>query len=116
MDISSNLINEIHNSINHYHHNILEYSENIRRYLHILEDSYTNSYVDVNPVAASVNTASRVNNLPIINTFIQNYLRNRNTYQDVVVRPTNEQIDNATDIVVFEESGENHNTSCPITL
>jgi hypothetical protein len=43
-------------------------------------------------------------------------LQNRDTYEDVVVAPSNDQIEIATDTVIFDESDDNHNTSCPITL
>lgn len=125
MDISNNYINDIHTSMNAYHHNIREYNDNMRRYLHVIDDLLNrNNDFYVNPTGftnlRSTNTRSA---LPIFNTFIRQYLRNRdegntfrNTYEDVVVRPTAAQIENATDTVIFDEADDNHNTSCPITL
>jgi hypothetical protein len=37
-------------------------------------------------------------------------------YQDVVVRPTQEQIENATEQIVFRSSEDQTHTRCPITL
>ena len=117
-----------------YHQNIHDYNENMRRYLHLIEDMYnnnTNNNINVNPRTRNYtnNTTSTTNTnrndtpVPIINTFIRNYLRNRedstllqNNYEDVVVRPSSAQIENATDVILFDESLDNHNTSCPITL
>ena len=125
MDISNNYINDIHTSMRAYHNNMHEYNDNMRRYLHVIEDVYNrdNDFY-VNPTGfTNLRNTNTSNTLPILNTFIRQYLRNRdegdtfrNTYEDVVVRPTAAQIENATDTVVFDESDDNHNTSCPITL
>lgn len=123
MDISSNYIND---SMRDYHQNMHDYNENMRRYLHILEDMYNNNYINPstrNYTNYTNNTNRNDPTLPIINTFIRNYTRNReddtllrNNYDDVVVRPSSAQIDNATEVIFFNELLDNHNTSCPITL
>ena len=125
MDISNNYVNNVHSSMNSYHTNMHDYNDNMRRYLHIIEDIYyrdNDFYVNPTGFTNLRNTNTR-SVLPIFNTFIRQYLRNRdegNTfrhiYEDVVVRPTATQIENATDTVMFDESDDNHNTSCPITL
>lgn len=124
MDISNNYINDIQTSMHSYHQNMHEYNDNMRRYLHIMEDMYRDHIFYVNPTGFTNLRNNNINNsLPIFNTFIRQYLRNRdegntlrNTYEDVVVRPTEDQIEIATDTVVFDEVDENRNTSCPITL
>ena len=124
MDISNNYINDIHTSMHAYHQNIHEYNDNMRRFLHIIEDNYRDNSFYVNPTGFTNLRNNNINNpLPIFNTFIRQYLRNRdegntlrNTYEDVVVRPTEDQIENATDTVTFDEVDDNRNTSCPITL
>jgi hypothetical protein len=127
MDISNNYINTINNissTINAYNENMREYNGNIRRYLHIIEDMYNDRNVYVNPVGVTPlrNTTSN-SSTPMLNTFLREYVRNRdegntfrNTYEDVVVRPTAAQIETATNVVIFDGSENNHNTSCPITL
>lgn len=115
-----------------YHQNMHDYNENMRRYLHLIENTYNNNNINPTgrPYTNYTNYTTNIPNtnrndptLPIINTFIRNYLRNRddntllqNNYEDVVVRPSSSQIENATDVILFNESDENHNTSCPITL
>lgn len=130
MDISNNYINTINmisSTMNAYNENIREYNGNIRRYLHIIEDMYHDRNIYINPVGFTPlrNTpiASSNTTIPMINTFLREYIRNRdegntfrNTYEDVVVRPTAAQIEAATNTVIFDESENNHNTSCPITL
>lgn len=130
MDISNNYtntINTLSSTINAYNENIREYNGNIRRYLHIIEDMYHDHNVYINPTGFVPlrNTPMTPSNttIPMINTFLREYIRNRdegntfrNTYEDVVVRPTAAQIEAATNTVIFDESDDNHNTSCPITL
>jgi hypothetical protein len=40
----------------------------------------------------------------------------RRFFQNIVVRPTQEQIENSTELIQFNRETENVNTSCPITL
>lgn len=122
MDISLNYINRIHDSIGLYHQNIHEYNENMRRYIHIIEDIYSNRNVTTNTAAYPIRNENN-STMPIITRLIRNYLRNRddvdilrNNYEDVVVRPSAAEIESATYTVVFDELHNNHNTTCPITL
>jgi hypothetical protein len=55
--------------------------------------------------------------VPITQSIFSPLLRNRqNVLQDLVVRPSQEQIVNATELIVFNENTQNNNTNCPITL
>lgn len=40
----------------------------------------------------------------------------RSFFQNIVVHPTQEQIENATELITYDSSANNINTSCPITL
>lgn len=110
MDLSRNAMDDVmyHYSRNmrDYMDNVHEYNNNINTYLHMIEQRNTR------PAAS-----------PFINNFIRNYVQSRdegnvfrNTFEDVIVRPTNQQIAVATERIRFTETSVYNNTSCPITL
>ena len=106
MDISGNFGNVIFQ----YNKNIRDYNDNMRLYLDIIahrERVYAqNTYQPTPPVTPFNNIFSAL--FPTV--------RRGNTLQDVIVRPTQEQISVATEIIPFDENMSNNNTSCPITL
>ena len=110
----------IHESMLQYHENMHEYSENMRRYLQFMYEQHSN-LATTTPTVARPAANSTVNNRSILIRMIENILRNRNTretFEDVVVRPTNQQIQTATETVIYNEN-ENEtyiNNSCPISL
>jgi hypothetical protein len=128
MDIS---LNYLYESMNQYHQNVHEYNENMRRYLHLLQDMVNMNNIhnmenDIHITGRNTTyntTNSNISAAPVINTLIRNFLRNREegnvfrqTYEDVIVRPSAAQIERATEMIIFDEANDNHNTSCPITL
>jgi len=94
------------------------YNHNMRVYLDIIanrERAYAeNNYRSRNDYTYYYTQPVR----PLNNIFSSLFptIRRENTLQDVIVRPTQEQIANATEIVNFDESSSNNNTNCPITL
>ena len=94
-----------------YHENIHEYSENMRRYLQFMYERHSNVAAPTRPTAT--------NGRNILIRLVENILRTRRTrepFEDVVVRPTNQQIQTATESVIFNENEVHNNTSCPISL
>jgi len=100
-----------------YNKNIRDYNDNMRLYLNIIgnrervqaqnnnnRNDYTYYYTE--PVRLSNSIFSSL--FPTV--------RRENTLQDVIVRPTQEQILGATEIISFDENMSNNNTNCPITL
>uniref|UniRef100_A0A6C0DXP7 RING-type domain-containing protein n=1 Tax=viral metagenome TaxID=1070528 RepID=A0A6C0DXP7_9ZZZZ len=101
----------VHESMLQYHENIHEYNENMRRYLQFMYEERSNVITPNRPTAT--------NGRNILTRLIQNILRNRNTresFEDVVVRPTNQQIQTATETLLFNDRETHNNTSCPISL
>lgn len=132
MDISGNQSN-INSSMNQYHENIHEYNENMRRYLQLIGDMHDYNYVNPNtryPNPPIFNphlyrglnyqrneNENRTASNNILNTIFRTVLRTNNReYDDVVVRPTINQITNATELFTFNENETYNNTNCPITL
>ena len=119
MDNSNNILNSMYQ----YHQNIHEYNENMRRFLYLLEDDRQHTNTANRREYSYYNTAPRTSSaIPIINTFMRNYLQNRDdtnvlryNFEDVVVRPTAAQIHRATETIVCNESHSVY-TVCPITL
>lgn len=101
----------IHQSMLQYHENIHEYNENMRRFLQFMNDNPSN----VQPTPPSATSRN------ILIRLIQNILRNRiqqqeETFEDVTIMPTLEQINNATETIIYNENDNYMNTSCPISL
>lgn len=106
MDISNNFI---HNSMRLYHENMSDYNENMRRYLQLIGDDADFSRIN--------NSNINDTRTPIIATLFRNYFRsteNNNRYEDVIVRPTNDEIERATENIEF--IGSLPFSSCPISL
>jgi hypothetical protein len=106
MDISGNLGDIMFQ----YNKNMRDYNDNMRIYLDIISNRdssynrnrYNYRYYYQEPLRSN-------------NVFTPLFPRN-STLQDVVVRPTRRQIENATEIITFNETISNNNTNCPITL
>jgi hypothetical protein len=112
MDISGNL-NDI---MFQYNKNMRDYNDNMRLYLEIIANrervyarNQTN-YMYYTPPLRTNTTNS------IFSSLFPSILRGSNVLQDVVVRPTQDQILAATEIISFDENASNNNTNCPITL
>jgi len=121
--------------INGYNMRMSEYQENIRDVISLLrpqQNRYT--YDNVSPIRnrqrSRRNTEQEPPSQPDTSNLLFSYYvypprtndntRNLNTffeslYQNVVVRPSQEQINNATQLIEYSET-TNTNTNCPITL
>jgi hypothetical protein len=114
MDISGNFGDIMYQ----YNKNIRDYNDNMQLYLDIIKNrervQTQNSYRSHNDYTYYYTQPVR----PINNIFSSLFptTRRENTLQDVVVRPTQEQILSATEVISFDESLSNNNTNCPITL
>ena len=101
-----------------YNKNMRDYNDNMRLYLDIIANreriQSQNNYRNRNDYTYYYTQPVR----PLNNIFSSLFptIRRENTLQDVVVRPTQEQILDATEIIYFNENTENNNTNCPITL
>jgi hypothetical protein len=111
MDISGNL-NDI---MFQYNKNMRDYNDNMRLYLDIIANRerinaqnrrYDYTYYYNQPVRPA----------NILSSLFFPTTRSENTLQDVIVRPTQEQIQDATEIISFDKNISNNNTNCPITL
>jgi hypothetical protein len=123
-----------------YAKNIQDYNENMRIYLEIISnrDRFANQqgyynrqrysqrfpheYPEYLYTSIPLDRSDRIlSNLlnPGVRRSRENVRRTRqfeNILQDVIVRPTQQQIQDATEIIIFDESSSNNNTHCPITL
>ena len=80
---------------------------------------YTNTTTQQHPTYGSTNfpyTGSRTQNSIPIFTYLFTTERTGQTYDDVVVRPTQNQIDNATERITYSIEDNHTSISCPITL
>jgi len=111
MDISGNF-DEI---MLQYNKNISDYNDNIRLYLNIVANNQRQQAFNMNQ--RRDHTEYMYRTVPITQSIFSPLLRNRqNVLQDVVVRPSQQQIVTATELVIFDENIQNNNTNCPITL
>jgi hypothetical protein len=123
-----------------YAKNIQDYNENMRIYLEIISnrDRFANQqgyynrqrysqrfpheYPEYLYTSIPLDRSDRIlSNLlnPGVRRSRENVRRSReseNILQDVIVRPTQQQIQDATEIIIFDERNSNNNTNCPITL
>lgn len=124
MDISGNFGDIMYQ----YNKNIRDYNDNMRLYLNTISDR-ERVYRENNYRSRNSNTNRNTNRndysyyytqplRPINNIFSSLFptIRREYTLQDVIVRPTQQQILDATEIVCFDENISNNNTNCPITL
>jgi hypothetical protein len=112
MDISGNFSD----IILQYNKNIRDYNDNMRLYLEVIRNNQRSirnnyDYAFYSPTRRSTNNILSSLFTPLQNTSLQN-----TSLQDVIVRPTEQQISNATEIIQFNEAISNNNISCPITL
>lgn len=109
-----------------YHNNIDEYSSNIRRFLDLYRNN--NRHDEENRRYANrentrnrnygLNTNNRVRGLYSNYTptqLLSYFLPNRN-FTNVIVRPSEEQISNATQMLNYDENASYNNNSRPITM
>jgi hypothetical protein len=134
MDFSGNL----HEVMFEYSRNIREYNNNMKIYLDIIaarERSYNREHTDSirnrflntsQNMRTSIGINTDTHTVPrqseFLTTLLDPFIRRGSreniiqNLQNVIVRPTTTQILYATEIIVFDESMSNNNTTCPITL
>ena len=134
MDFSGNL----HEVMFEYSRNMREYNNNMKIYLDIIAarersynrehtDSIRNRFLNTSPnmrTSIGINTDTRTvpRQSEFLTTLLDPFIRRGSrenifqNLQNVIVRPTTTQILYATEIIVFDESMSNNNTTCPITL
>ena len=101
-----------------YNKNIRDYNDNMKLYLDIIANrervQAQNNSRNRNEYTYYYRQPTR----PLNSIFSPLFptARRENTLQDVIVRPTQEEILGATEIVNFDENTSNNNTNCPITL
>ena len=123
MDPSGNNIDYI---IENYQRNTRDFIDNIHEYNSIMRsymnnrinNPYSRQYINTPPVAPIHNNIinnpySRIYNTPMYNRTTR-FERNTPHYEDVVVRPTNDQIASALETYLYGSVDESH--TCPITL
>lgn len=114
MDISGNFGDIMYQ----YSKNLRDYNDNMRLYLDIITNrervQSENNYPNTNDYTYYYTQPVR----PVNSIFSSLFptTRRENTLQDVVVRPTQEQILTATEVISFDERLSYNNTNCPITL
>ena len=111
MDISGNL-NDI---MFQYNKNMRDYNDNMRLYLDIIANR-DRVNADNRRYDYSYYYNQHIRPTNILSSLFFPTTRRENTLQDVIVRPTQQQIQDATEIISFDESVSNNNTNCPITL
>lgn len=112
-----------------YNLNMYDYNQNIRLYLEIVRTQQrmhrnSTAYYDyptrIRTIPLSNGTNTGVASQLLNSLFSNAFLRREPTsplFQDVIVRPTQQQVRDATEMIVFTEHDETIlNTSCPITL
>lgn len=116
MDPIDNAINYYQRNISHYTNNMSEYNSIMRSYINNRLNPHSRHYIRTPPV--NINTNIRNNNpysqIPIYNYERRRVERHSPDYEDVVVRPTNEQIENALETFLCGNTEETQ--TCPITL
>lgn len=113
MDISGNFSD----IILQYNKNIRDYNDNMRLYLEVIRNNQLSIRNNYDYAFYSPSRRSTNNILSSLFTPLQNISPLQNTsLQDVIIRPTEQQIENATEIIQFNEAISNNNISCPITL
>lgn len=122
MDISGNFSN----IMLQYNKNIRDYNDNMRIFLQViqLQQQPINVNQSVNQNVSDYNTfyysrplLRRTNN--IFSSLFTSDIplrQNNDNLQNVIVRPSEEQIENATETIRFDENISYNNTTCPITL
>jgi len=96
--------------------NIHEYNSIMRLYMNRINNPYSRQYINTPPIHNNTinNPYSRIYNTPMYNNRTTRFERNTPDYEDVVVRPTNGQIDGALETYLYGSLDESH--TCPITL
>ena len=120
MDISGNFGDVMFQ----YNKNIRDYNDNMRMYLDTIanrdriQEQNDNRNRNRNRNRNEYTYYYRQPIRPINSIFSPLFptARRENTLQDVIVRPTQEEILGATEIISYDENTTNNNTNCPITL
>uniref|UniRef100_A0A6C0D3C3 RING-type domain-containing protein n=1 Tax=viral metagenome TaxID=1070528 RepID=A0A6C0D3C3_9ZZZZ len=134
------ILNSYNSNMREYNTNVRDYNSNIQSSLQLLNTFYRQTTnVDITmprePARNETSTNTRgestartgsrdipiisTNDRPILSYTIFPWNRNRNTnslFQNVVVRPTQEQIEQATERFIFSNESIVSNTQCPITM
>jgi len=122
-------------SYTEYNNNISEYNDNIRRFLDIIANNrynndnrhrnYDNRRFNFRYSTGNANrNRQETSNIPSFSrglythtpTQLLSYFWPNRTFTNVIVRPTQQQIENATQIIIFDENESYNNVSCPITM
>jgi hypothetical protein len=135
----SNNSAEYSNNFGEYNNNISEYNNNIRRFLDLMSNINNNANIDrinnrnilrenrrqfVRPNTThyrqrNTNANTQQNNRGLYNETsrqLLSYLWPNRTFTNVVVRPSERQITDATRNIIFNENEQYNNVSCPITM
>ena len=114
MDISGNFGDVMFQ----YNKNIRDYNDNMRLYLNIISNRDHIQEQNDNRNRNEYTYYYRQPIRPLNSIFSPLFptARRENTLQDVIVRPTQEEILGATEIIYYAENTTNNNTTCPITL
>jgi len=110
--------NYIFESLRQYNENERRYHQNIQQMMDIIENYYSNrnhytSRTHIPGTTRRSNTRDR-DNRPNLTTWMNNYIPRREPI-DVVVRPTSNQIERATELFNFGDNETSFDT-CPITM
>jgi len=119
MDISNNTIHNLDEIMYYYQRNIRDYMDNIHEY-----NNNINSYFNIirsNPYSREYISTAPLRTQPNANPLFRNLQQHREEgvvftqrFEDVVVRPTNSQINQALENYLYLPGTEMH--TCPITL
>jgi hypothetical protein len=124
----SMILQTLREIIGEYNQNIHDYQENMRRSIQILADiEYRRATPAPASAAAPIPTpspapATNDRTSPLSNSFIYRTIRafipgaSQSLFQDIIVRPSQQQIADATRSVVYSVGDASNNTRCPITL
>jgi len=134
MDFSGNL----HEVMFEYNRNIREYNNNMKIYLDIIAarertynrehtDSIRNRFLNTSQnmrtsIGINTDTYTEPRQSEFLTTLLDPFITRGSrenifqNLQNVIIRPITTQILYATEIIVFDESMSNNNTTCPITL
>lgn len=108
--------------IDDYQENQRRYHQNIQQLIDILERVLDRRYPVRQPTTPefhrTANNGGNRNRENLLSQWIRYYITNRenNDMQDVIVRPTEEEIIRATQTIVYDRDENNQYENCPITL
>jgi hypothetical protein len=127
--IRQNNSTEYVNNINEYNSNISDYNSNIHRFLDLMininnrNNARENRRHFIRPNTSQYRERTNTNSYAGLRglytytpTQLLSYFWPNRTFTNVIVRPTNAQITEATQILTYNENEHYNNNSCPITM